>query len=613
MYTRSFFVLVGLMLAAVFSQCQTSTHPTVAYSTYLSGDDTTEIVASTADANGYQYVLGWTTAADFPTTSNAYRRTPSPAAGCNLKTSCQFQTMFVSKFSRDGRSLVYSTFIANAAPGSIAIDSSGNVYGVAQPVSGGDMTATPGAWQTSCGGSCNFLFKLNSSGSALVYSTYLQGANYCSEQVGGGEFGLGISGPEVAVNGAGQAYVVLTAGPGCFTTSGAFKPKMLSGWNAIVMKFTADGSGVLYSTYVGQYNYNANDIGETIAVDSNDHAVIAGYTSSADFPTSGHAFQRTRKGFFDAFVAKLSADGSALLASTLLGGASATVAPDQANPSSVGGSVAVDPFNNVYVAGMTNTTDFPVSPTAPEHTPDPGICGPDNDRGPCGDAFLAKLPPDFSQLTYSTFLGGPNGEEAFVRVAVDKVGHAFVNGTSESSQVPLVKPTSSTGLAWLAELNTSGTQFLFSTRYGSANTLPRGIGVDLASNAYAGGVQAASDLPTTAHAYQTTDMSATGRAGFAAKWDIPPCTLSSNDPYVTICTPATNGATVPDHMLLSAGATDSHPVSAMKVYVDGNAVFSIAATHFNTYVNLTSGKHRIQVKAWDSQGQFATTFYVTAQ
>jgi len=608
MSTRLSLALAGLMLASVFASSQTATHPTLAYSTYLSGDDNTQILASTADANGYQYVLGWTAAADFPTTSNAYRRTPSPATTCEIKGECQFQTMFVTKFNRDGSALVYSTFIANAAPVSIAIDNSGNVYGLAARTTGGDMTATPGAWQTNCTNYCYFLFKLNSSGSSLVYSTYLQGTNDC-EQYAGVRGTIGTGNPQVAVDSTSHAHVVLTATSHCFTTPGAFKPTMLSGQNAMVMKFKADASGLIYSTYVGGYNYGAADEGATIAVDSNDHAIIAGSTGSSDFPTSGHAFQRTRKGSADAFVAKLSADGSTLLAATLLGGSS-TVDPNDPYAFSSASSLAVDSLNYVYVAGRTLAKDFPVTPTAPEHAPDPGLCGPPGDQGPCGDDFLAKLPLDFSQLIYSTFLGGPNGEEFYPTVAVDRVGHAFVDGISDSAEVPLVKPTSSTGEAWLAELNTSGTQFLFSTRYGNSAS-PTGIGVDLASNAYAAGSTRA-DLPTTAHAYQTTDMSADGEAGFAAKWDIPPCTLSSTNRTVTVCTPP-NNSTVPRQMLLSAGATDTTNVAAMKVYVDGTSVFSINASHFNTYVNLSSGTHHITVKAWDDTGSFSKMITVTAQ
>ena len=177
---------------------------------------------------------------------------------------------------------------------------------------------------------------------------------------------------------------------------------MLSGKNTLVMKFNSSGSGLVYSTYLGGYTYDAGDYGQAIAMDSNGRAIIAGYTSSSDFPTSGSAFQRTRRGTADAFVAKLSTDGSALLASTLLGGSNGAAAY----------AVTADRFNTVYVAGRTSSTDFPITPNAPEPAPDTGICGPSNDPGPCGDNFITKFPADFSHPVYSTYLGGPNGEES---------------------------------------------------------------------------------------------------------------------------------------------------------------------------------------------------------
>ena len=197
------------------------------------------------------------------------------------------------------------------------------------------------------------------------------------------------------------------------------------------------------------------------------------------------------------------------------------------------------------------------------------------------------------------------------------MGHAYVTGVSSSTAVPLVKPTSTTGLMWLSELSTGGDKFLFSTRYGNGpngSTVPHGIGVDLAGNAYAGGdvCCSTSALQTTPNAYQTSNRSATGFAAFAAKWDIPPCTLSSTNRTVTICAPRANSV-VPSHLLVSAGATDNTNVSSMKAYVDGTSKFSIAASHFNTYVDLAPGTHRITVKARDSVGSFSNTIYVTVQ
>jgi hypothetical protein len=340
-------------------------------------------------------------------------------------------------------------------------------------------------------------------------------------------------------------------------------------------------------------------------VDSNGRAIIVGYATSSDFPTTQSAFQRTSHGGEegDAFVAKLSPDGSTLLASTLLGGSDSDKAMD----------VGVDPFNQVYVVGSTASDDFPVTTNAFQRDHDPEFChfGEGGVRFACTDAFVMKLPMDFSKPVYSTYLGGPKGDEFTIRAAVDGVGHAFVTGQSTSTSFPLVKPTSSSNLLmWLSELSIDGARLLFSTRYGGPNTTePSGIGVDLANNAYVSGNS--SIVLTTPNAFQNQGANNVLSQAFAAKWDIPPCTLGSGDRTVTICTPA--GTTVPKKLLLAAGATDSRNVSGMKVYVDGIAVFSIFASHFNTYLNLSSGAHVITVKAWDNVGPFSERINILAQ
>jgi hypothetical protein len=593
---------------------QTATRPTLWYSTFLSASSQTSIAASAIDANGYQYVTGYTTAPDFPTTASTYNRTPTKSD--NSLTG--YQTMFVAKFNRAGTALVYSTFVANLVPAGIAIDRSGNAYVIAiAATTTATVPTTPGSWRTSCvsaSGQCAYLLKLNSSGTTLVYSTSLLGKDCGFDTTNNSEEGISFT--AVAVDSTQHAYVLATAGPGCYTTPGAYKNAISSGTNLMVMRFTADASGVLYSTYVGGTHSATfpSDGGTAIAVDSLNHAVFTGTTTSTDFPTSSNAFQRTQHSqgdAGDAFIAKVNGDGSKLLASTLLGGAGDDMAS----------GIAIDHDDQVYVGGRTDSTDFPVTAGAVDTTPDAGTCDYTDDNEPirCSDAFVAKLPSDLSKLIYSTYLGGPNGDEASVRVAVDSVGHAYVTGYSGSSQVPLVKPTNTTGMMWLSELNSRGSAFQFSTRYGPAvskttnsNIEPSGIAVDPAGNAYVAGALFEGYVQTTSGAYQSAPLdSRDGRWSFAAKWDVPPCTLSTITRTVTICTPA-NESFVPNKMLVAAGATDSGKVAAMRVYIDGLSVFRIAASHFNTYVTLTSGTHRMTVTAWDSSGPFSKTIYVTA-
>ena len=199
---------------------QTATRPTLSYSTFLSASSNTTVTASAIDANGYQYVTGYTTATDFPTTSGAYNRTPTKSA----YSSSGYQTMFVTKFNRTGTALVYSTLIGNLVPAGIAVDRSGNAYVIAIAAAP-PWTAptTSGAWRTSClssTGQCAYLLKLNSAGSALAYSTSLTGKDCGFDPTTHSQQGITFT--AVAVDATQHAYVLGIAGPGCYTTSGAY-------------------------------------------------------------------------------------------------------------------------------------------------------------------------------------------------------------------------------------------------------------------------------------------------------------------------------------------------------------------------------------------------------
>lgn len=128
----------------------------------------------------------------------------------------------------------------------------------------------------------------------------------------------------------------------------------------------------------------------------------------------------------------------------------------------------------------------------------------------------------------------------------------------------------------------------------------RGFGVDVASNVYMAGFTQRQDFSTTPGAYQSTNHSPT-EGGFALKLDLPPCTLSGTVPSVTICSPT---ATAKSPIVVSAGATDDHDVTAMTLYVDGTKKFTISNnSHFDTKVALSKGTHKLTVKAWDTAGR----------
>jgi hypothetical protein len=209
----------------------------------------------------------------------------------------------------------------------------------------------------------------------LSYATYLGGSSF--------DEGAGI-----AVDATGAAYVTGRTGSSNFPTAHPLQP-MLSGFSdAFVAKLSADGTNLVYATYLGGSITNA---GRGIAVDTTGHAYVTGFTTSPDFPTTPGAFQVTYGGADcavggcgDAFVAKLSADGAALVYATYLGGSST----DEGN------SIAVDAAGAAYVTGFTFSPDFPT-----EHPLQPAY-------GDGGDAFVAKLNATASALVYATYLGG---------------------------------------------------------------------------------------------------------------------------------------------------------------------------------------------------------------
>ena len=374
--------------------------------------------------------------------------------------------------------LSYSTYLGGSGQDrshAIAVDAAGNAY-----VTGGtfspDFPTTAGAFQASFGDGIfhAFVTKLNATGSALVYSTYL-GGNGAEESYG------------IAVDAAGNAYVTgRTVSLDFPTTAGAFQTTYGEGQDAFVTQLDAGGSALVYSTYLGGVGY---DEGNSIAVDPAGNAYVGGLTQSFNFPTTAGAFQTRGAGdTTSAFVAKLDPAGSALVYCTYLGGSGGTG----------GGSLAVDASGNVYVAGSTGI-DFPTTAGAFQTT-----------YGGGGDAFVAKLDPTGSALVYSTYLGGSGGDVIF-GLAIDAAGNAYVTGLTDSTNLPTTMGGLQTiyggGIddAFVAKLDATGSVLVYSTYLGGSGAdYALGIAVDAAGNAFVTGNTNSSDFPTTATAFQAT-------------------------------------------------------------------------------------------------------------
>jgi len=437
--------------------------PVLIYSTYLggSGHDTGNAIA--VDLSGDAYVTGTTNSTDFPTV-NALQSMYHVGAEHNA---------FIAKINPSGSALIYSTYLGGSAGDTgngIAVDSAGNAYVTGETASTNFPTVN--ALQPSNSGEDAFVAELNPSGSALIYSTYLGG---------NGEN----SGNAIAVDSAGNAYVSgSTIDSTNFPTVNPLQPSNNYGDNTFVAKLNPGGSALIYSTYLGGDGYN---FGNGIAADSAGNAYVTGTTNASNFPTV-NALQSSHggaQGTFNAFIAKINANGSALVYSTYLGGN----AGDGGGPSGTEGQgIAVDSSGNAYVTGETSSTDFPTVNAIQSSC--------------CGvfeyDAFIAKINASGSALVYSTYLGG--GFDGGNGIAVDSSGDAYVTGLT-SDTVPTVNAVQSSNggdeNAFVAEINASGSALVYSTYLGgNSDNYGNGVAVDSSGNAYVTGATSAPDFPT---------------------------------------------------------------------------------------------------------------------
>ncbi|MGH7814273.1 MAG: SBBP repeat-containing protein [Candidatus Binataceae bacterium] len=388
--------------------------------------------------------------------------------------------------------LVYSTYLGgstNDLGNGIAVDSAGNAY-VTGFTQSSDFPVTAGAFQTtfpdtsSFFGSSVFVTKMNATGSALVYSTYLGGSS------GTGDLGYGI-----AIDSSGNAYVTgLTKTIDFPTTPGAYQTinHDSGSGDAFVTKLNATGTGLIYSTFLGGSGYcNTGtgqcfgDQGNSIAIDSAGNAYVAGQTYSSNFPTTGSAYQSSLGGGNgNAFVTKVTSDGSGLVYSTYLGGNGnndSLLNGDSAN------GIAIDSSGIAYVTGYTASNNFPTTANAFQ-TANNAYSGGTN-------VFVSKLDPARSggaSPVYSTYLGGSGGccggGDQGRGIAVDSSGNAYVTGAASSTDFPTTAgayQTTTLGgrVGFVTKLNSSGSAPLIYSTFLGAVSGENGIVVDSSGSA----------------------------------------------------------------------------------------------------------------------------------
>lgn len=470
------------------------------YSTFLAPKDDGFSVAGrpAVDDEGYAYVPGYAHSESFPTTPGAYDR-----VNVNID-------IFVLKLNPGGTDVIFSTFVGGIGADygiGIAVDKERNLYVVGNNSSGtNDFPTTPGAFDTAGGGTGTggfndaVVFKLNPTGTALIYSTFLAG-----------DRGEGVI--TIAIDNDGNAYIAgntlssdYPVTPGAFRTAvnDTISPTPINGF---VTKLNADGSALVYSTYLGGTN---GDIIYDMALNARGEVFVTGYTYSGDFPiTSGTIDPASH----NVYVARLNAAGTGLVYS--MGIASAG--------GGWGEAIALDSAGNAYVAGTTIFPGFPTTPNAFERQ----LKG-------LGDGYVLKLNAAGTGLVYSTFLGSTDTIagpliEGMRGIEVDRAGNAVVSGSILAGDFPVTRHPRAIDSVYddrpdvdgadpnmvVAHLNADGSALLYATFLGPPGTWGGHMALDSAGYVYITGVSTGPGFPLTPGAYDT--MRVTGGRAFISK------------------------------------------------------------------------------------------------
>ena len=322
---------------------------------------------------------------------------------------------FVAKLSPRGR-LIYASYLGGAGYDwgtGIAVDRRGDVY-VAGTTDSGDLPMVR-ALQRHSANRDAFVAEVDPSGSRLIYSTYLGGADFD----GAGGIGVDRSGAAIVVGGTDSPdFPVSHAFQSSFIGATEQAGTPTNGSDAFVTKIAPGGKRLIYSTYLGG---NDIDVATSVAIDRAGNAYVVGSTSSRDFPVR-NAFQSSLEGTVDAFVTKLSPAGR-LVFSTYLGGSDQDYA----------WNIAVTPDGTSYVAGSTSSADMPSWNALQGYAG--GTCNGDG-SWPCPDAFLATLSPSGQPSGITTELGGSSADWAY-GIALDGHGNAYLSGMTASANFPV--------------------------------------------------------------------------------------------------------------------------------------------------------------------------------
>jgi len=486
------------------------------YAGYIGGTlrDRGEGIA--VDSVGNAYITGLTGSTNFPA-----------AVGPDLSYNGN-DDAFVAKVTADGTGLVYAGYIGGTGSDQglgIAVDSAGNAYVTGQTNSS-DFPVTVGPDLTyNNGGQDAFVAKVNATGTALDYAGYIGGTS-------------GDGARAIAVDSAGNAYVTGSTQSADFPVIGGLDSIHNGGEDAFVAKVNAAGTALDYAGYIGGIS---TDLGLGIAVDTAGYAYVTGVTQSTQvtFPVAVGP-DLIHNGVHDAFVAKVEADGTALVYAGYIGGADVDA----------GFGIAVDSTGYAYVAGSTLSTEATF----------PDTVGPDLTYNGGGDAFVAKVRADGTGLVYAGYIGGADEEVSGdkVGIAVDSAGYAYIGGETSSSEAtfPVTEGPDSTfnggnGDAFVAKVKADGAGLVFAGYIGGDNfDRGWGIAVDSVGSAYVTGATGSSEA--TFPATVGPDLTFNGGNGdvFVAK-------IANTPSGTSVSVLAGNGVTLTFTNVVSSGETSA--------------------------------------------------------
>ena len=472
---------VGFQLAAYDRTKPLTIDPVVVQTTYLGGSNTNYVHAAAVDTQGFVWVTGYTTSADFP-----------PAGDVLAAESAGYVDSFIARFHptmTGPYSLVHSTYLGGSGDDTgtaIAVDPYGGVVVAGTTTSTNFPTSN--AYKTANAGDRDaFVVLLNYSQgggvASLWYSTYLGGTK--------ADFATA-----VAVDRNALIYVVgYTASDDIPMLGDPLQPATRGGWEAFLVQLNPYGNTTstgLYSTYLGG---ESTDVAEGVAVDSSGKVYVAGSTLSVDFPISDTPFQPVYQGTGDAFLMRLDISKPGLWSldySTFFGGSDY----DKVF------ALALDPAGRVFVAGYTLSSDLPLTANTVQWR-----------KAGSSDVFVAGFDlskPPAQALVYSTYLGGQATEVAY-GMAVDSAGRIVVTGYTTSSDFPVKGDgvqqvpggVFDAFVTWLDPRQVGFDSILCSTYFGGNGNdiayavVPSGLG-----EVFIGGSSSSSSLPATANSYQ---------------------------------------------------------------------------------------------------------------